>query len=165
MNEDILLVTGRKTVPGKAKAMRLVILRAGNNNQYTTIEEIRVRDKENVLVSHLSGNTCTASSTYSSGGVVYKAVGPIDGVVGGTQENMWCPMLDNPANSNRSLWWTLTFSRPVEIESIQMVCQAIYSRVPIDMDIELSENGTTFSVWKELRNLANWQAGTFKILV
>jgi hypothetical protein len=165
MSEPMLLGLKKKLGPiTDIKSVRFVILRAGNNNQYPTIEEVEIRNSANVLVSRLSGNAGSASTVYSSGGINYSANGPFDGVQPGVQVNQWCPTLANVANTGRTCWWAITFSQQVDLASIDMFAQASINRYPVDMDIEVSHNGLTFEKLVELRNLSGWAQNVKKSL-
>lgn len=160
---DPLLLKKVKKVPSvkDVKKLRLVILRAGSNNQYTTLEEIEIYDPLNNKVSHNSNNICTASSTYSAGGVAYDPKGPINGVIaGGSQKDYWCPIITNVATTARTLWWMIEFQNSVEVNRIRTSWQQMYNRVPYDMDIEISSDGTIFEILSQIRNKTNWVEGT-----
>lgn len=146
------------------RSVRFVILRAGNNNQYPTIEEVEIRNSANVLVSRLSGNSGSASTVYTAGSISYSVNGPFDGIQPGVQANQWCPTLANIANTGRTCWWAITFVQQVDLESIDMFAQASINRYPIDMDIEVSHNGVVFEKLAELRNLSGWTQNVKKSL-
>jgi hypothetical protein len=158
------LLFGKRLPPtpeGQFKAIRFVILFGGASNQYTTIEEVRVFNEEGTKVSHSAGNVATASSVYPG----YAVGGPVNGNYPTNNVlDMWCPQLANSPNTNRSCWWKLTFAQPTDIDRIEMGASQNYGRVPIDMDIEVSEDGTNFVVLAELRNLVNWVQGIARVL-
>ena len=162
MSEELLFGKRRPPAPdGQFKAVRFVILFGGASNQYTTIEEVRIFNKLGEKVSHSSGNVATASSVYPG----YAVAGPVNGnYPTASVADMWCPQLANSPNVNRSCWWKLTFAQAVDIDRIEMGASQNYGRVPIDMDIEVSENGTDFIILAELRGLANWVQGIAKVL-
>lgn len=162
MDDDVALIMRKKiSVPtGNVKALRYVILRATNNNVYPTIDETEIFDSFGNKVSHLDGNVASASSTYAVSGAIYRPAGAIDGVYPGPpQTHQWCPAVGNNANTNRTCWWRVDFAQKVGVNRILMASQISINRVPLDMDIEISEDGTNFSVLAQLRNLSGWVSG------
>ena len=136
---------------------RFVLLSAGNNNTYPTIAEVQVINNADVNVARDPVAIGFASSIYNVGAVHYDKNGPLDGIVtiaqGATQANWWCPSQTNVASTARTCYWGCFVPLNGTLKAIYMSAGGGLNRQPIDMDIEVSTNGTTWSIAHQLRSL------------
>jgi len=154
MIESILL--SQEDLSEAVSAVRLVFL-AG---QYSRImlAEFECIDNLDNRISHATNTRVSASSTHFQ----YRLRGLNDDVyqLEGTNRvttNIWSNNTGNPPSDSRNCWVRYDFGSRRIIKAINMVW-GIYNQVhldenyPTNFDIEISRDGTTFEILKEIRD-------------